>query len=78
MTAAGTPEGRQLTVLLTCTEAAQQVGLSSRRMRQLLAQGRVRDARMIGRTWIVPVPVEILPAPRGPGRPPRAARSGPG
>ena len=77
MTGAEGPAERDLTVLLTCTEAAKQVGLSSRRLRQLLAQGRVKDARMIGRSWIVPVPVEILPSPRGPGRTAKAVPNGP-
>ena len=74
MTAAQRPAGKQLTVPLTCAEAAKQVGLSSRRLRQLLAQGRVKDAQLIGGSWIVAAPVEILPAARGPGRPPRQAR----
>ena len=77
MTGADAPAEKEATVLLTCTEAAKQVGLSSRRLRQLLAQGRVRDARMIGGSWITPVPVEILPSPRGPGRTAKAAPDGP-
>jgi hypothetical protein len=49
-------------------EAAQKVGLSARRLRQLLKQGRVKDARKVGRQWIIPESVELLPPDRDANR----------
>ena len=49
-------------------EAAHKVGLSARRLRQLLKQGRVKDARKVGRQWIIPESVELLPPDRDANR----------
>ena len=58
--AAGVPE------LVTTEVAAERLGISVRRLQELLAQGRVRGARKARRDWLVPVPVEIVPGERGP------------
>ena len=42
------------------------VGVSYSRMRQLLAEGRVKGAERLGRDWVIPLPVEITPGARGP------------
>lgn len=51
---------------LTADLAAKELGVSGARVRKLLAEGRVRGARKIGRDWVVPTPVQVLPAKRGP------------
>ena len=50
--------------LFSADEAAQKVGVSARRLRQLLKQGRVKDARKVGKQWIIPESVELLPPDR--------------
>ena len=49
---------------ITAKQAAQEVGVSYVRMRQLLLAGRVRGAFKLQRDWLVPTPVEILPPQR--------------
>ena len=51
---------------VTARRAAQELGVSATRLRQLLAQGRVKGAERIGRDWVIPLPVEIVPGSRGP------------
>ena len=51
-------------VLVSANEAAQKIGLSARRLRQLLKQGRVKNARKVGRQWVIPESVELLPPDR--------------
>ena len=46
---------------LTAKEAANELGLSYPRIRQLLQQGRIRGAVKPQRDWLIPRPVEILP-----------------
>ena len=46
---------------ITARQAAEEVGLSYPRMRQLLQQGRVHGAIKPQRDWLIPRPVEILP-----------------
>ena len=50
-----------LTPYITAKQAAEEVGLSYPRMRQLLQQGRVHGAIKPQRDWLIPRPVEILP-----------------
>lgn len=50
----------------TCTEAAQELGLSARRIRALCEQGRVHGAIKVGRDWLIPRPIRIEPARKGP------------
>ena len=45
----------------TAERAAEERGVSPRRMRQLLQQGRIQGAVRIGRQWCVPLPVVVLP-----------------
>ena len=51
---------------VTVAEAAEQLGVSAGRIRQLLGQGRVHGARRSGRDWLIPTPVDIQPGVRGP------------
>ena len=46
---------------ITAQQAAEEVGLSYSRMRQLLNEGRIRGAFKATRDWLIPSPVEILP-----------------
>ena len=48
-------------------EAAREHGVSGRRMRTLLQQGRVKGALKFGKQWMIPKPFEVLPpAPTSP------------
>jgi hypothetical protein len=42
-------------------DAAKWLGVSVGRVRTLCQQGRVADAQVVGRDWIIPMPVEIIP-----------------
>lgn len=46
--------------------AAEEMGVSIRRVNQLLADGRIRGASKVGDTWLVPSPVDLVPGTRGP------------
>ena len=50
---------------LTADLAANELGVSGARVRKLLSEGRIRGARKIGRDWVVPTPVQVVPAARG-------------
>ena len=52
--------------LVTTEVAAEELGISIRRLQELLAQGRVKGAQKARRDWLIPVPVEIVPGKRGP------------
>ena len=45
----------------TAERAAEERGVSPRRMRQLLQQGRIQGAVRIGRQWCIPLPGVVLP-----------------
>lgn len=49
------------TALVTVERAAAERGVSTRRIRQLLLQGRVEGAVKLGKQWVIPTPVVILP-----------------
>ena len=51
---------------LTVKGAADELGVTEARVRQLAAQGRIEGAHKIGRDWIIPSPVEVRPGTRGP------------
>ena len=51
---------------LTARLAAEELGVSERRVRQLARAGRVRGAAKHGNTWLIPTPVEVIPGKRGP------------
>jgi len=63
--------------LVSLSEAAQEVRLSPARLRLLAAQGRLLGARKIGRSWVVPSPVSILPSLSG-RRPKSSSQGQPG
>ena len=46
---------------ITAQQAAEEVGLSYSRMRQLLNEGRIKGAFKTPQNWLMPSPVEILP-----------------
>ena len=47
-------------------QAAIELGISDRRMRQLARDGRVRGATKTGHEWLIPTPVEVITGSRGP------------
>ena len=51
---------------VTVKQAAVKLGISDRRVRQLAREGRVRGATKTGPEWLIPTPVEVIPANRGP------------
>ena len=51
---------------VTIKEAAIRLGVSERRVRKLARDGRVRGATKTGSEWLIPTPVELIPARRGP------------
>ena len=51
---------------VTTRQAALQLGVSERRVRQLARDGRVRGATKAGAEWLIPTPVEVIPGKRGP------------
>ena len=53
-------------VNVTVRQAAAELGISDRRVRQLARAGRVRGASKTGQEWLIPSPVEVLPGSRGP------------
>ena len=53
-------------VNITVREAAIRLGVSERRMRKLVFDGRVRGATKTRAEWLIPTPVEVIPGRRGP------------
>ena len=51
---------------VTTRQAAIELGVSERRVRQLAREGRVRGATKAGAEWLIPAPVELVPSRRGP------------
>ena len=51
---------------VTVRQAAIDLGVSERRVRQLAREGRVRGATKTGAEWLIPRPVEVIPGRRGP------------
>ena len=51
---------------VTVRQAAIELGVSDRRVRQLAREGRVRGATKTGSEWLIPTPVEVIPGRRGP------------
>ena len=51
---------------VTVRQAAIELGVSDRRVRQLAREGRVRGAAKAGSEWLIPTPVEVIPGRRGP------------
>ena len=53
--------------LMNVSQAAQVLGVTRRRLRQLLREGRVAGAARPGREWLIPTPINIEEGTRGPG-----------
>ena len=51
---------------LTASQAAMELGISDRRVRQLAEQGRVLGAIKVGHEWLIPTPVYVVHGSRGP------------
>ena len=51
---------------VTVRQAAIQLGVSERRVRQLAQDGRVPGATKTGAEWLIPIPVQVIPGKRGP------------
>ena len=51
---------------VTAKQAAIELGISDRRVRQLAREGRMRGAIKNGAEWLIPTPVEVIPRKRGP------------
>ena len=47
-------------------EAADDLGITRTRLLRLLIEGRVKGAKKIGRDWVIPTPIELIPGSRGP------------
>ena len=56
-----TGEVRNLSVEM----AANQLGVTSRYIRRLCKDGRVRGAKRLGHSWVIPVPISITAGSRG-------------
>lgn len=52
--------------VLDVRDAALILGVSERRLRQLLASGHIQGARRLGRAWIIPNPFKFVPNDRSP------------
>jgi hypothetical protein len=50
--------------LITVEAAADQLGVTARRLRLLCLKGRVQGARKIGRDWLIPSPPMVMPGSR--------------
>ena len=51
---------------VTVRQAAIELGISDRRVRQLARDGRLRGATKSRHEWLIPTPVEVIPGSRGP------------
>ena len=51
---------------VTVRQAAIDLGVSERRVRQFAREGRVRGATKTGAEWLIPQPVEVIPGRCGP------------
>ena len=61
------PEGSESEIGgVTVRQAATELGVSERRVRQLARDGRVRGAVKLGQAWLIPKPVHVAPGARGP------------
>lgn len=50
---------------LSVEMAAEQLGISPRYVRRLCKDGRVRGAKRLGHSWVIPVPIKIAVGSRG-------------
>ena len=47
-------------------KAAEELGISVRRVRTLLGEGRIEGASKVGATWLIPSPIDLTTGTRGP------------
>jgi excisionase family DNA binding protein len=52
--------------MISSKEAAKRMGVTISRIQALLRQRRIRGARLVGRTWMIPEDFEVTPGARGP------------
>jgi excisionase family DNA binding protein len=52
--------------VITSKEAAERMGVTISRIQALLRQRRIRGARLVGRTWLIPENFEVKAGTRGP------------
>ena len=50
---------------LSVEMAANQLGVTPRYIRRLCKDGRVRGARRLGHSWVIPIPIDIAKGSRG-------------
>ena len=50
---------------LSVEMAADQLGVTARYIRRLCQDGRVRGAKRLGHSWVIPVPIDIAEGSRG-------------
>ncbi len=48
--------------LITTKQAADELGVTDQRVRQLLAERRIVGAEKPGRDWMIPTPIQVLTA----------------
>lgn len=49
------------TKYFSTAQAASKLGLTRTRVKKLASQGRIRGCMKIGKQWVFPLPVKILP-----------------
>ena len=59
-------EGEESPRVVGVPAAAAELGVSPRRIHQMLSDSRIEGARKIGRDWVVPSPVRVTVGKRGP------------
>ncbi len=52
--------------MLSTADAAKRLGLTPGRIRELCIARRIKGARLVGRTWLIPENFEVTPGTRGP------------
>lgn len=52
--------------MLSTAEASARLGISERRLRVLLNEGRVIGAQRVGQIWVIPDPPLVTPGASGP------------
>ena len=52
--------------MIDTAEAAKRLGITQARVSKLCGQRRIKGARLVGRTWMIPADFEVTPGKRGP------------
>ena len=53
-------------MLVSGKQAAQELGVSHRRIQRLCQDDRIKGALKVARDWIIPSPVKVTPGEKGP------------